>query len=47
MAVGDELPTDNVVYNLENSSGIYDWGGGSYTNGSMVGANGFRFYDKH
>ena len=36
IAVGDELPTDNVVYNLENSSGIYDWGGGSYTNGSIV-----------
>ena len=36
IAVGDELPTDTVVYNRENSSGTYAWGGGSYTNGSIV-----------
>ena len=34
--IGDELPTDTVVYNRENSSGTYAWGGGSYTNGSIV-----------
>ena len=36
IAVGDELPTDTVVYNRESSSGTYAWGGGSYTNGSIV-----------
>jgi hypothetical protein len=36
IAIGDELPTDTVVYNRENSAGTYAWGGGSYTNGSIV-----------
>ena len=36
IAVGDQLPTDTVVYNRESSSGTYAWGGGSYTNGSIV-----------
>ena len=34
--IGDELATDTVVYNRENSTGVYAWGGGSYTNGSIV-----------
>ena len=36
IAVGNQVPTDTVVYNRENSSGTYAWGGGSYTNGSIV-----------
>ena len=36
IAIGDERPTDTVVYNRENSDGTYAWGGGSYTNGSIV-----------
>ena len=36
IAVGDQLPTDTVVYNRENSSGTYAWGGGSFTAGSIV-----------
>jgi hypothetical protein len=36
IAIGDEIPTDTVVYNRENSAGTYAWGGGSYTNGSIV-----------